>query len=197
MLQGFASLRPKLKQHECQKIHIGPRILPFQVDIVVGTPGRMEDVISTGKLVLSATRFFVLDEAVSSIYACVKTRVEYPENYVQRNIGLYHLSICLCAILFLLIGFDICQVQLLYLRWWLQSEFKSKVKVWIVPNQQSSPMPKASKFSDLPSETSEVSDPCGMQEFRGQGSYKVLVTKLQRHTSVFHCLLMEMEISQV
>ncbi|KAL5021790.1 hypothetical protein ScPMuIL_000945 [Solemya velum] len=33
------------------------------VDIVVGTPGRMEDLISTGKLALHQCRFFVLDEA--------------------------------------------------------------------------------------------------------------------------------------
>ena len=39
--------------------------ISFQVDIVVGTPGRLEDLISTGKLALSAVRFFVLDEAVS------------------------------------------------------------------------------------------------------------------------------------
>ncbi len=35
------------------------------VDIVVGTPGRLEDLISTGKMELSACRFFVLDECVS------------------------------------------------------------------------------------------------------------------------------------
>jgi ATP-dependent RNA helicase DDX1 len=33
------------------------------VDIVVGTPGRMEDLISTGHLSLTQCRFFVLDEA--------------------------------------------------------------------------------------------------------------------------------------
>lgn len=33
------------------------------VDIVVGTPGRMEDLISTGQLQLTQCRFFVLDEA--------------------------------------------------------------------------------------------------------------------------------------
>ena len=39
---------------------------PFtQVDIVVGTPGRLEDLISTGKMELSSCRFFVLDECVS------------------------------------------------------------------------------------------------------------------------------------
>ncbi|PVD20486.1 hypothetical protein C0Q70_18642 [Pomacea canaliculata] len=32
------------------------------VDIVVGTPGRLEDLISTGKLALHQVRFFVLDE---------------------------------------------------------------------------------------------------------------------------------------
>lgn len=32
------------------------------VDIVVGTPGRLEDLISTGKLTLGAVRFFILDE---------------------------------------------------------------------------------------------------------------------------------------
>ncbi|KAL1433778.1 hypothetical protein MTO96_012309 [Rhipicephalus appendiculatus] len=33
------------------------------VDIVVGTPGRLEDLISTGELSLTQVRFFVLDEA--------------------------------------------------------------------------------------------------------------------------------------
>ncbi|XP_077865000.1 uncharacterized protein LOC102800875 [Saccoglossus kowalevskii] len=33
------------------------------IDIVVGTPGRLEDLISTGKLSLSQVRFFILDEA--------------------------------------------------------------------------------------------------------------------------------------
>lgn len=33
------------------------------IDVVVGTPGRLEDLISTGKLALSQIRFFVLDEA--------------------------------------------------------------------------------------------------------------------------------------
>lgn len=33
------------------------------VDIVVGTPGRLEDLISTGQLALHQVRFFVLDEA--------------------------------------------------------------------------------------------------------------------------------------
>ncbi|KAJ8302960.1 hypothetical protein KUTeg_019356 [Tegillarca granosa] len=33
------------------------------IDVVVGTPGRLEDLISTGKLALSQVRFFVLDEA--------------------------------------------------------------------------------------------------------------------------------------
>ena len=32
---------------------------------MVGTPGRLEDLISTGKLELSSCRFFVLDECVS------------------------------------------------------------------------------------------------------------------------------------
>lgn len=38
-------------------------VLSSGVDIVVGTPGRLEDLISTGKLALSGVRFFVLDEA--------------------------------------------------------------------------------------------------------------------------------------
>ncbi|XP_067098227.1 ATP-dependent RNA helicase DDX1 [Osmerus mordax] len=37
-------------------------ILDQGVDIVVGTPGRLDDLISTGKLVLSQVRFLVLDE---------------------------------------------------------------------------------------------------------------------------------------
>lgn len=38
-------------------------VLVFKVDIVVGTPGRMEDLISGGQLSLAQCRFFVLDEA--------------------------------------------------------------------------------------------------------------------------------------
>ncbi|XP_043920740.1 ATP-dependent RNA helicase DDX1 [Protopterus annectens] len=38
-------------------------VLESGVDIVVGTPGRVDDLISTGKLVLSQVRFLVLDEA--------------------------------------------------------------------------------------------------------------------------------------
>ena len=33
------------------------------VDIVVATPGRLEDLISTGELALNQCRFFILDEA--------------------------------------------------------------------------------------------------------------------------------------
>ncbi|XP_077982085.1 ATP-dependent RNA helicase DDX1-like [Glandiceps talaboti] len=33
------------------------------IDIVVATPGRLEDLISTGKILLSQVRFFILDEA--------------------------------------------------------------------------------------------------------------------------------------
>lgn len=35
----------------------------FQVDIVVATPGRLEDLVSGGYMTLSQCRFFVLDEA--------------------------------------------------------------------------------------------------------------------------------------
>ncbi|XP_059837853.1 ATP-dependent RNA helicase DDX1 [Hypanus sabinus] len=38
-------------------------VLEQGVDIVVGTPGRIDDLVSTGKLNLSQVRFFVLDEA--------------------------------------------------------------------------------------------------------------------------------------
>ncbi|XP_075717202.1 ATP-dependent RNA helicase DDX1 isoform X1 [Rhinoderma darwinii] len=38
-------------------------VLETGVDIVVGTPGRIDDLISTGKLSLSQVRFLVLDEA--------------------------------------------------------------------------------------------------------------------------------------
>jgi superfamily II DNA/RNA helicase len=46
------------------KLYVLPSYI-LQVDIVVGTPGRLEDLISTGKLALHQVRFFVLDEAVS------------------------------------------------------------------------------------------------------------------------------------
>jgi len=39
-------------------------VLDNGVDIVVGTPGRLDDLVSTGKLNLSQVRFLVLDEAV-------------------------------------------------------------------------------------------------------------------------------------
>lgn len=39
------------------------RALQGGVEIVTGTPGRLDDLISTGKLDLSAIRFFILDEA--------------------------------------------------------------------------------------------------------------------------------------
>ncbi|KAH0621965.1 hypothetical protein JD844_023772 [Phrynosoma platyrhinos] len=39
-------------------------VLEQGVDIVVGTPGRLDDLVSTGKLNLSQVRFLVLDEAV-------------------------------------------------------------------------------------------------------------------------------------
>eukprot|EP00118_Oscarella_pearsei_P008372 m.42707 g.42707 ORF g.42707 m.42707 type:complete len:54 (+) comp33379_c0_seq2:976-1137(+) len=39
------------------------------VDIVTGTPGRLDELISTGNLDLSQVRFFVLDEAVRFIFA--------------------------------------------------------------------------------------------------------------------------------
>lgn len=39
------------------------RALQDGVDIVVGTPGRIEDFVSTGKLDLSQVRFYILDEA--------------------------------------------------------------------------------------------------------------------------------------
>ena len=35
----------------------------FQTNIIVGTPGRLLDMIKSGKLNLSETRFFVMDEA--------------------------------------------------------------------------------------------------------------------------------------
>lgn len=38
-----------------------------QIDIVVGTPGRLDDLISTGKLTLSQVRFLVLDECVCAM----------------------------------------------------------------------------------------------------------------------------------
>ncbi|RMC17229.1 hypothetical protein DUI87_05807 [Hirundo rustica rustica] len=39
-------------------------VLEQGVDIVVGTPGRLDDLVSTGKINLSQVRFLVLDEAV-------------------------------------------------------------------------------------------------------------------------------------
>lgn len=33
------------------------------VDVVCGTPGRLEDLINTGQLALQGCKFFVLDEA--------------------------------------------------------------------------------------------------------------------------------------
>lgn len=43
-------------REQIDKLHSG-------IDIVCGTPGRLEDLISTGELLLSQVRFFILDEA--------------------------------------------------------------------------------------------------------------------------------------
>lgn len=43
-------------------------VIYLQVDIACGTPGRLEDLISTGNMDLSQVRFFVLDEAVNNFY---------------------------------------------------------------------------------------------------------------------------------
>ena len=40
-------------------------MIALQVDIVVATPGRLDDLISSGILSLANVRFFILDEAVS------------------------------------------------------------------------------------------------------------------------------------
>eukprot|EP00057_Strongylocentrotus_purpuratus_P033130 XP_790305.4 PREDICTED: ATP-dependent RNA helicase DDX1 [Strongylocentrotus purpuratus] len=48
------------------------------IDIVVATPGRLEDLMSTGKLLLSQVRFFILDEAdglLSAGYGAQITRM--------------------------------------------------------------------------------------------------------------------------
>ena len=50
-----------------------------QVDIVCGTPGRLEDLISTGKLALHQVRFFVLDECVSTaarVLTCTRSNAQ-------------------------------------------------------------------------------------------------------------------------
>ncbi|CAC5357532.1 DDX1 [Mytilus coruscus] len=68
-------------------------VLQKGVDIVVGTPGRLEDLISTGKLTLHQVRFFVLDEAERLMYfptwIDLKGADAVPEtvHHVIKNIG--------------------------------------------------------------------------------------------------------------
>ena len=52
----------------------------FQVNIIVGTPGRLEDLISTGNISLESVRFFVLDECVSFCFM-----LEINVNYLCLN----------------------------------------------------------------------------------------------------------------
>lgn len=59
-----------------------------QIDIVVGTPGRLDDLISTGKLSLAQVRFLVLDECVRSI-RCGQTSTGHT---------LIALSFCVCSV---------------------------------------------------------------------------------------------------
>ena len=47
---------------------------------MVGTPGRLEDLISTGKLELSSCRFFVLDECVSFVFYVTLCLLVYDES---------------------------------------------------------------------------------------------------------------------
>ena len=48
-------------REQLSRIHAG-------VDIVTGTPGRMNEFIQSGELSLEQVRFFVLDEAVSYFF---------------------------------------------------------------------------------------------------------------------------------
>ncbi len=41
------------------------RILRQGIDIIVATPGRLEELISSGEIDLAHMRFFILDEAVN------------------------------------------------------------------------------------------------------------------------------------
>ncbi len=44
------------------------RILRQGIDIIVATPGRLEELISSGEIDLAHMRFFILDEAVNTKY---------------------------------------------------------------------------------------------------------------------------------
>ncbi len=46
------------------------------IDIVVATPGRLEDLISTGSLLLRQCRFFILDEADGNTN-CICSKITY------------------------------------------------------------------------------------------------------------------------
>jgi hypothetical protein len=46
------------------------RILHQGVDIIVATPGRLDELISGGEIDLSHMRFFILDEAVKNEIIC-------------------------------------------------------------------------------------------------------------------------------
>ena len=49
-----------------------------------GTPGRLEDLISTGKLDLSSCRFFVLDECVRTILLGITQSIFLMMNLLRK-----------------------------------------------------------------------------------------------------------------
>lgn len=83
---------PLLKCHTLISFYLPPSpvFYPHQIDIVVGTPGRLDDLISTGKLSLSQVRFLVLDECVRLIL-CGKT-------ITSTGHRLIALSFCVCSV---------------------------------------------------------------------------------------------------
>lgn len=54
------------------------------VDVVCGTPGRLEELINTGQLALQCCRFFVLDEA-DGLLKAVRTVVAQVPSPARQN----------------------------------------------------------------------------------------------------------------
>ena len=65
---------------------------------MVGTPGRLEDLISTGKLELSSCRFFVLDECVSFILCDCRSGFGLSAKMLLCKLGIFFVYI-VCTVL--------------------------------------------------------------------------------------------------
>lgn len=73
------------------------RVLQQGVDVVVGTPGRLDDLVSSGKLDLSAVRFFVLDEVDGLLSQGHRGMIEKFYGILPKEIGGRRLQLIVCS----------------------------------------------------------------------------------------------------